>query len=431
MANEEKKLTSDLPQEAPTDLPEEVQVMISPEKEKAEEPVEETKHLCQCCGEVEIPEDRTYCDKCMNYMRHYPFDAWDIAYPVIAVMFLALSIVLLVLGWSTYHSAAKADAYARADRLTSSISAYSDTNTLLSDKEQTPGWIYLKRQLKVYDALGVQSFTDASDFIGTNYTTADLKKPWNRYAKKMNEEIAGYTAAYNAFSAAASEDSVENLDTFLTAYEEALKDQTYVEAYANYFRYYACLVYDQDTTTQKKYVDAIAADGTKYASLYLPLYAEISLNDKDYDKALSYSTELLKLNQEDSYAYVYKAIAYRMQGNLPKAYNAIQNGLKANDQNSALNYQMAIYCVLDGDLTKAASYVETAYTYADTVNTYLSAGSLYALIAKERDQTELYDQIVEDLSNYGYTISGDVDSILSGETTFEDIFLNGEGDFTW
>lgn len=427
MANEENKLTSNLPQEVPEELLEEMQEAASPEKESTEE----AKHLCQCCGEVEIPEDWTYCDKCLNYMRHYPFDAWDVAYPVIAVMFLALSIVLLVLGWSTYHSAAKADAYARADRLTSSISAYADTNTLLSDKDQTPGWIYLKRQLKVYNALGVQSFTDTSDFIGTNYTTADLKKPWNRYAKKMNEEIAGYTAAYNAFSTAASSDDVSDLASFLTAYEEDLKGQTYVEAYANYFRYYACLVYDEDTATQKKYVDAIAADGTKYASLYLPLYSEISLNDKDYDKALSYSAELLKLNQEDSYAYVYRAIAYRMQGNLPKAYNAIQTGLKSNDQNSALNYQMAIYCVLDGDLTKAASYVETAYTYADTVNSYLSAGSLYALIAKERDQTELYDQIVEDLSNYGYTISGDVDSILSGETTFEDIFLSGEGDFTW
>lgn len=391
----------------------------------------EKKHLCACCGETEIPEDRQYCDKCINYMTHHPFDAWDFSFPVIAVLFLALSVFLTVLSWSAFHSAAKADTYTRADRLSSALSAYSDTDSLLSEKEQKGGWAYLNRRVKVYQKLGVQNFTDTATFLDTNYQKTDLKKPWNRRAKKLSEEVEAYTAAYNYFTTAASSDTVKDFSSFLTAYDSELKGNDYDKAYANYFRYYACLVYDEDAATQKKYVDAIAAEGKHYENLYLPLYAELALNGGEYDKAIEYSSGILEHNKEDAYAYVYRAIAYRMQGNLPKAYHAIQTGLKSNPNNSALNYQMAIYLVLDGNLTQAATYAETAFSYADTVNSYLSAGSLYALIAKERDQSDLYDEIVEDMSGYGYSLSGDVEAVLSGEKTVKEVFLEGKGDFTW
>ena len=32
-----------------------------------------TGKLCECCGENEVDEDETYCESCLETMKHYPF----------------------------------------------------------------------------------------------------------------------------------------------------------------------------------------------------------------------------------------------------------------------------------------------------------------------------------------------------------------------
>ncbi len=365
-------------------------------------------------------------------MTHHPFDAWDFAFPAIAVMFLALSIVLIVFGWGTYHSAAEADQLVHQKRLTSAMSAYMDTNDKLIEKDQETGIWYMNREIKAFHKVGVQGFADTADFISQYYKSTDLKKPWNLSVKKMQKDIQAYGDCYTYFNTAMEDESVKDFKTLMKAYDKELKKhEGYDNAYANYYRYYACLVYNQDTKAQKKYVNAIEKEGKKYANLYLPLYTEIALNDKDYAAAQEYTDKILKLNKEDVYAYTYKAIAYRMSGDLKQAKAAINQGLKIDSLNAGLNYQMAIYAYLDGNLAMAAQYVETAYNYADSVNTFINAGSLSALIAQKRNQPELYDSILTEMEEYGYGISGDVEKILGGKTTFEEIFLKGTGDFTW
>lgn len=405
----------------------------------------ENRHVCECCEEVELPENETYCDTCLEYMTHHPFDWADFSFPVVALMFLALAITMVVLLWAPYHGAANAQQLARQDRLSSAVSAYSENNTLLTEKNQKEGVWYLSRQAKIYEKIGVQGYSDANNFLTGYYTAASLKKPWNHTAKALSARIEAYGNCYTYFSNAASSEDAKTFDGFLKAFEQELKGKTYEKADADYYRYYASTIYGEDASVQKKYIDAIASAGKDYENLYLPLYAEAALNEKNYEKTLEYTTQMLHRNKEDSFAYAYRGVAYRMTGNLPKAYNAINTGLTYDAESPSLNYQMAVYYLLSGETKLAEACAETAYNYADSMNIYLNAGSLYGLIAEQRskelekagkqdaaeEQHLIYTGVVEEMKEYDYAMSGDVAKVLSGKTSVEDIFLKGEGDFTW
>lgn len=420
------------------------------EPEQAPEPVATAApdvgvRLCECCEERPALPGQPYCEECMSYMRKHPFEVWQFCLPVLALMLIAFGITATLFGWSNFRAADEAADLASDHRYTSALSAYSALNDSITEEGNSPGWIYLNKQLRIYENMGIQEYASLNSFISDQYTASDKKKLYNTKVRALEEKIDEYTAAYDAFTTAATNATNEDLDGLLAAYDEEIAKGDYNSAYVNYYKYYACLVYGESTETQKTYVDAIAEEGTKYESLYLPLYSEIALNEQDYDAVHTYCNQLLELNKEDCYALTYQAIAYRMQGNLIQAAKVINDGLDANSTFSALNYQMAVICLLNDQIEVAESYAETAYNYATTSNTYTNAASLYALISELRaedyqaagntdgysEKHSMYETLLDEISTYGYEVAPQVEEILSGETTVQEIFTEGVGDFQW
>ncbi|MCQ2487010.1 MAG: hypothetical protein MJ129_03675 [Clostridia bacterium] len=404
-----------------------------------------TKKTCALCGENEAEPESDYCEECTAKMKHYPFEKWQYLIPLMAVFFLVFSILFNTVNWSVFSGTAKAQKFVRNRQYYSALAKYDETNSAVVDAGGNYGINYLRNQLKIYDKLGITSYSDMNAFLGSHYSDNDMERFYNGYAKKEKDKLKAYSDAYEYFSVAANNDDSDSFEALIKNYDKEIKGKGLNEAFVNYYKYYACLVFEKDEKTQLKYVDKIAEQGKDYENLYLPLYTEIALNGKDYDKALSYCNQLEKLNAEDPYAFIYRTVAYRMQGNLVKASKACNDGLKINSLSSALNYQMAVICLLQDNLQLAEAYAETAHEQAATANNFVSAASIYSLIAQLRqakyeaagdkthalNEKSIVDSINAELEEYGYSMSPDVAKIISGKKTVESVFAKGTGDFAW
>ena len=409
--------------------------------------------MCEICGEHEVAEDTDYCEECLNDMRHYPFEWWQFIIPVMAVFFLVFGILLAHEGFPIYHGTAQAQGLAREGKLMSALDKYGELNGQIAEGSDTYGFQYRKNQVKLLNQTGIQQYGVLANYLEAYYPN-DLNKWYNRYAQQSKARIDEYEAAYNCFEEAMQ--SSKDFKSLIKAYDKAIEGKDINPAFANYYRYYACLIFEQGIDTQKKYVEAIKAEGEEYESLYLPLETEIALTEKDYDKALSLCDTLEKRNAEDVYSYVYRTVAYRLKGDHKAAARACDAGLKIDGTASTLNYQRAILFLLEGDYKLASAYAEEAHANAATANNYVSACSIYSLILQEQiqdkttaikaakdkdtkaklkseraDLQSTLEALNTEMDEYGYAVSPDVAKIIAGKKTLDDVFLKGEGDFAW
>ncbi len=409
--------------------------------------------MCAVCGEHEVKEGTEYCEECLEDMKHYPFEWWQFIIPVMAVFFLVFGIFFAGENWDIYKGTAEAQSLARQGKLMSALEAYGELNSQIADDTDTYGVQYRKNQVKILNQSGIQNFSVLDNYLDAYYDT-DINKWYNRYAKESRDRIDEYEAAYTYFEEAISNSS--DFDSLMEAYDEAIEGNDVNPAFENYYRYYACLIYNQDTDVQKKYIEAIRAAGKDYESMYLPLETEMALSEKDYDTALTLTDSLEKRNAEDTYTYVYRTVAYRMKGDMKAAAAAADAGLAIDGTASTLNYQRAILYLLEGDYTLATAYAEEAHANAATANNYVSACSIYSLILQQQiaDKTDAIKKATKDetkeklrsertdlrstlesleteMEDYGYEVSPDVAEILDGHLTLEEVFLKGEGDFSW
>ena len=409
--------------------------------------------LCAVCGEHPPVDGSDYCEECLSDMKRYPFEWWQFIIPVMAVFFLVFGILLAHDGWNVFHGTAQAQSLARQGKLMSALDKYGELNGQIAEGSDTYGFQYRKNQVKLLNGIGIQQFGVLDNYLEAYYPN-DLNKWYNRYAKQSKERIDQYETAYNYFETAAQ--SSKDFDSLIKAYDKAIEGKDVNPAFANYYRYYAALLFDKDAKTQQKYVDAIRAEGEDYASLYLPLETEMALSAEDYPKALSLCDELEARNAEDAYTHVYRTVAYRMQGDLKAAAKACDEGLKIDGTASTLNYQRAILFLLDGDLKLAQAYAEEAHANAATANNYISSCSIYSLVlqqqiakkteaikaatdadTKEKLRSERADlkatleSLQTEMDEYGYSVSKDVKKIVDGKKTVEQVFLKGTGDFAW
>lgn len=428
------------------------------EKKNGIKPDYHRPEKCEICGENDAVEGEKYCEQCLDDMKHYPFEWWQFIIPIMAVFFLVFGILLGHQSWSLYQGTASAQSLARQGKLSSALDAYGTLNGTIEDEGGDYGVQYRKNQVKILNKTGVQNFGLLSNYLESYYPT-DLNKWYNSYARKAQANIDDYQKAYEYLEEAAQNaESQDDYKAVLKSYNETLKDKDVNTAYANFFRYDLALMYDQSYEEQKKYVDAIAAEGKEYESLYLPLQTEIALGEKEYATALDLADQMEAINKEDIYVYVFRSVAYRMQGELGLAADAADAGLKIDGSASTLNYQRAILFLLEGDLTLASAYAEEAHTNAATAGNYISACSLYSLILQEQiaekneaiksatgdakdklksekaDLKSTYDSLMSEFDEYGaaygYEISPDVNKILKGKKTVEEVFLKGTGDFS-
>ena len=120
-----------------------------------------------------------------------------------------------------------------------------------------------------------------------------------------------------------------------------------------------------------------------------------------------------------------------MKGEYAKATNACNEGLAIDSTDSGLNYQLGVIDLISGETTNAYACAMTAFEYAEDASAFATAGSLYSLCAQLSGETDINDAIIEDMEYYGFTVATEVDKIINGELTIEDVFTTGKGVFSW
>ena len=212
--------------------------------------------MCDICGEHEVVEGTDYCEECLDDMKHYPFEWWQFIIPVMAVFFLVFGILLCHEGWDVYHGTAQAQSLAREGKLMSALDKYGELNGQIAEGSDTYGFQYRKNQVKLLNQTGIQQYGVLANYLEAYYPN-DLGKWYNRYAAQSKARIDEYEAAYNCFEEAMQ--SSKDFKSLIKAYDKAIEGKDINPAFANYYRYYACLIYEQGIDTQKKYVEAICA----------------------------------------------------------------------------------------------------------------------------------------------------------------------------
>lgn len=397
-------------------------------KEKKSKKIDE-EDLCLLCKENEKSEGHDYCDECLEKLKKDPISIWKYIFPIIAIALIVLGSYKMSVTWSLFSTAAKADKYVRNNQYISALGAYEDYNTELKVNYKDPGLRTLNKQIEIYLELGVSYYETLNDFIDTNFAGKDLDSFIYKTAAEAKEKIEKYSDAYEVCYAAFN--TATTYTEYVDAVDAANKETPIDSGYLAYYKYYAALAFGETIDVQLQNLDKMKACGEEYSSIYLPTYAEIYIEKKDYDAVLKTCNEMLSNNQEDIYAFVYQSYAYRLKNNLPKALNACNKGLKVEAENSLINYQMAIVQLLDGQEDAAFNYVKTAYQNAETEYSYLQASSLYAICAYMNGDTDTYAAIESDLTTNSYSFANEVSSYINNKTTIEDIFLTNGGDFTW
>ncbi len=385
--------------------------------------------LCECCGENHVDDDEQYCEECLETMKHYPFAWWKLIIPVIAVLLIILSFSYFAISFPTFKETVSANKLIAAGKLNSALAAYDNINTEIKVTDDNFGGRYLKYQIDLYEKLGIDYYEDLSEFIDKYYTESQLSKKRNKSVKAEKDKIESYQKLYEYFNDVYN--TSKGYDEFEAAFDKKVAGKDLNEAQIYYYKYYAANVYGEEISIMRKNVEKIREVDPEYKALYLPLLAEISLNEKNYDDMIKYANELSEVNCESPYVYLYKSIAYRFQGDLTKALKACNDGLKVNPTDSLLNYQLGVINLLSGKNKEALANAQTAYENADTANSFISAASLYSLCAGLAGDDDTRASIDEELTYYGFTLATEVDKVISGEMTVEDLFTKGKGDFTW
>lgn len=404
-------------------------VVLAAKDEKEKAKLAKSLPTCECCGEAFEGENAHYCDNCLEGMKHYPFEWWKLFIPVLAVALVLLSFSFFAISWPVYQGAVNAEQLASEGKLMSALNKYDAVNTEIKVTDKNYGGKYLRRQVAIYDAIGTDSYEELNNFIDEHFPGIRLENPENASVKAVKEKITSFNKIYDYFMSAYSK--AKSYDEFVKQYDKETADKDLEKSLVAYYKYYASLIYEAPSATQLKNIDAIKAADPEFKSLYLPLYAEYYLNQKDYKAVLKYTADLEKYNSESVYVFLYKTVAYRLEGNINMAFTICQKGLNISSSDPMLNYQMGVICLIQGKQKEAKNYASIAYQNADNPNSYTSAASLYSLCAKLTGDEETYESISEEVGKSGYEISGDVSRILDGTLTIEDVFTKDRGDFSW
>ena len=281
------------------------------------------------------------------------------------------------------------------------------------------------------DQNAVSLRTSKIDDAALENGSAELKA----LVEKIDAIKNGQSAAENALNGLYSgNESPTKADVIaaMDALESGSKDK-YEIAYAEYYKYLAeSRLGDTDNAAALKYLQAFSKAFTEYPAFYNTLLAEAYRMEGNYDKVLEVANQTLAYNIGDDYANGMVALILRIRNDLDGALAAAEKGMELSDTVFASAEQAVICHMLKGDLEKAFQLAKQLYdtntqTQMLTLNhcdyILLIAASYDGSDAALKEEIDSYKAQVEELyANNGITVDENVQSVIDGSTTLEDIF---------
>ncbi|MBQ7116725.1 MAG: hypothetical protein IJN88_00790 [Clostridia bacterium] len=399
--------------------------------------------LCQCCEEKirfkELGDDYPYCEDCRNAMKKYPLRKSGILAALIAVILFLASIYISYPYLNDAMTVADASANYKSGNIMSALQTYYSYFNGAKSAEKISNRAF-SEIIAGYNKLGYQA--NGAELINVYYTEDQLKRPWNKKYADTVKEATVLTETYEAVSEVTA-DALSGKDfdfDKVMAELDALKEakpleegksqvtEKYNEVFIEYYKFVLMSIKEKplsEQLDQLKYIDSIGA-GQEW--VYLSNYCATAARLGD-EEAVNYSFDkLLEINKEDNTAYISKASLYRFMEN-PDADKmiAVCEEAKAALGASDVSYKhpLAIAYLIKGEGALALEEIKGLFSAG---NYTVQNCNLYALVGLYNGDKEIYEDMKELLSGYGYEISELVTQYKKGKITIEEIIKDQGGD---
>lgn len=426
----------------------------SPASAAPEAPMSEDE-LCECCGEkrrgTANDPNSPYCMECDTGLRHYPFDFLHIFFVLVAICFVFYGGYVFADHTETFVAVQKADSLRAQGKLYSALDAYtSAANTMVNN--QINGELVYKREILLASDLGyVNGLTEPS----SNIRPWELSLPHFRSLKKVLDTSAEIMATVQAantllapYETTAPQDipyddllaQLEALKTASVPAEQTDSDGTesaadayepkaehYHSALVNFYKYDVALLCEKDLDTQIAFLEEIQKDAPEMVWLYAPLLVELYAKTNRDIAPLCQAME--RFNAEDHSPAVARVIQKRIQGQYTEATALCDEALNtSSDLNTEFYRQKALMLLAQGSYRDAYTLINTAYE--ESTSPSLLTVYTVALSAAAAGEETVYNEIVEMLTNYGYTVPAELTGYKNGSVTLEQILFEGDYDIS-
>lgn len=489
-AAQEETLVEEIPEEEASAPFEEAVVSDDEPAEKAEqEEIEEEideSELCLACGERRKEKDSDYCRACEETMltRKIPFLGWAGGLAAVVMSVFALALAILVAAPSI--QVAKADAYAKDKCWYTAYKEYSEVSAVVEEihtilGEESP---FVQAgtgiNVKIVEAVAnayspLEALSVAERLFGDKAAEIPALKKYNNIRE---EYLASYEALKEPIEAMTYGEA--DAKTTYAAFEAARGGEGVKDVYIDYFLFNAAAFYGESVDVQLKYletVDAVVKAGSEdYSWLYCQDYADLLFSKGEYEKSAELVDSLIKNdktkfgayelklkillakgdreaaealveefnknNEGFDTAYTLEATYLRANGETARAKELLTEALESYDTIPELHRQMALILLLEGDYDGAYEEVFVADNNAYYLYAYMGDSSAYTAelnnslylctyLAKtlgsgKSENASYFDDILASFEDT--ELSDEVNAIISGEKTVEEVLTKGACD---
>ena len=458
---------------------------IGEETEVIAEDVDEAE-ICSACGENEVAEGGTYCIECETKMlkRKIPLLAWLSG--LWALGFSVFALVLVALSSAPVLQVIKGDICADNKRWYAAYSEYSqvssvvdEINSILGMESQfTKTGMGLNKRL--IDSIAnytspIDAYYAAQNLIGDNLDASFMKE----YARIFNEHNESYTAMEEILNKTFTEDA--DADAIYAELEALRGTEGMTDLYIDFYKFAVAAELGVDADGQVELLKALEtsceATGDDYGWLYYQpladvlceagrdeeaieyldkiteadaskydayaLKTDILLDAGDVDGARKTVDEFKNKNEGMDSAYLLEIIFLRSTGEFEKASILCAEAMQEHESVPELSRQSALLSLIEGDYVTAFNTMMDAYTNAyymyyytqdaSTLDDPKFYGAVY-LTAKLLSQSDqMTDDVAKDVKGVldtfkEGTLPENVEAIVKGEKTLEQVLTEGERD---
>lgn len=443
--------------------------------------------ICSACGESEVAEGGNYCIECETKMlkRKIPLLAWLSG--LWALGFSVFAVVLVALSSAPALQVIKGDICAKDKRWYAAYNEYSQVSAVADEINSILGMesdytkIGMGVNKRIVDSIAnytspIDAYYAAQNLIGAEHLDAPFMKEYSRIYQEHYDsymamgEILDKTFAEGADAEAifAELDALRGTegmtDLYIDFYKFAVAAELGVDANGQVellknleksclatgddygWLYYQPLA---DTLCQAgrseeaiEYLDKIIdADASKYDAYSLK--TDILLKSGDVDAARSTVEDFKTKNEGMDSAYLLEVIFLRSTGEIEKASALCTEAMQEYENVPELGRQSALLSLLEGDYITAFNTMMNAYNNAYYMYYYTQDAStlddpkfygavyLTAKLLSESDQMteEIAEEVAGVLETFKEgTLPDNVEAIVNGEKTIEQVLTEGECD---
>ncbi len=291
---------------------------------------------------------------------------------------------------------------------------------------------------------------------------ADVKEYYDIYNGMMDtyyiltQQI--YINALNQFYVSIDTNKFEDVKKYVEELEEYKKDEQYDKYMVSYVQSIFCAMTTDGDDERAKYLEEVKSGGRLYEFIYAQELSVAYLDLGEHQKAEDLCYEVIKESPENYDVYQYLMISKTRQGDYDGAIaladkvedeiEEVYLGENATDSASAMPHtimmEKAIAYALKGDKNKALAAIDLSYQLGNdnsNLNIYLLLHYLYHVKGTEPTTDEdgntvydnvdgAYDQAELTINTYGayygLSLSDNIEAIIDGKKTLEDVFVKGE-----